>query len=140
MSNNTSGEHCVQDSQIVRAMYGYWPSFHDAKLVGMEVELLESDGINVANVNIRIRHKGQDNPKWVQPGPDCIVEFRFLDVSDENIVISHLSGGGWVDELIFKSKPDGRFEFDLTPSAGIDMKFDCSLIRVVAIHTVSTTK
>jgi hypothetical protein len=134
MENNASGEQCVQDSRLVRAIYGYWPSFHDAQLMGLELELPEFDGKNVANMSIRIRHKGQDNPKWIHPGPDCIIEFRFLDISDVNMMLGHLSAGGWIDELIFKSKSDGRFEFELIPSAGVDIKFNCSSARIVSIH------
>jgi hypothetical protein len=140
MGNNASGEQCVQDSLLVRTMYGYWPSFHDAKLVGLKIELLEFDGGSVVNINVRIRHKGQDNQNWVRSGPDCIVEFGCLDVVDENLVLNHFSASGWIDELIFKSNSDGRFEFDLVPSAGIDIRFNCSSIRVVAIHATSGVK
>jgi hypothetical protein len=140
MENNTSGEHCVQDSGLVRTVYGYWPSFHDAQLTRLDIELSESVEGNTVNVNIGVRHKGQDNPNWVHPGPDFIVEFRFMDISDANIVLSHLSAGGWIDELVFKSKSDGRFEFSLIPSAGVDMRFDCSIIRIVAIHSAPGSK
>jgi hypothetical protein len=140
MNNYASGEQYVQDSVLVRTMYGYWPSFHDAQLVGFAIEFSEFDGRNVANINIRIRHKGQDNPQWVHPGPDCIVEFECLDVSDENMVLNHFSAGGWIDDLTIKSNSNGRIEFDLVPVAGIDIKFKCSSIRVVAIHGASGAK
>ncbi|CAG4920141.1 Imm50 family immunity protein [Paraburkholderia gardini] len=140
MDNNALGEQCVQNSMLVRTMYGYWPSFHDAQLVGLAIELTEFDGRNVADMNIRIRHKGQDSLQWVHPGPDCIVEFRCFDISDANFVLNNFSAGGWVDELTIKSNSDGRIEFDLVPLAGIDIKFKCSSIRVIAIHATSGSK
>jgi hypothetical protein len=139
-SDTNASEICVENSILVRNIYGYWPSFHDAEIVEFGIKLFKSEGRNIANATIKVCHSGQDDPKWVKPGPKCVIEFVCRDISNADIGLNDLAAGGWIDEINVSKKDDGQFEFDVQPSAGLDIRFSCTSISVAGIYAEAQTE
>ena len=139
-SEKNSCEKCVENSELVRKIYGYWPSFHDAEIVEFGVKLFKFEGRNIANATIKVCHSGQDDPKWVQPGSECVIEFVCVDISNVEVGLNDLPAGGWIDEINISMKDDGQFEFDVRPSAGLDIKLSCASVSVAAIYAAGQTR
>jgi hypothetical protein len=81
-----------------------------------------------------VSHSGQDDPKWVKPGPKCVIEFVCRDIVSANIGLKDLAAGGWIDEINVSKKDDGQFEFDVQPSGGLDIIFSCTSVSVAGIY------
>jgi len=136
MSNQeNSGEACVENSTVVSSIYGYWPRFHDAEVVEFRLKM-RKENRNLTDASIKILHAGQDNPQWTCPGPKCIVEFECKDISNPIIDLTELYAGNWIGRLIIFKKSEDVYEFDLEASAGLEVKFDCKLVSIVAVYPV----
>jgi len=133
-------EICVANSVLVRNVFGYWPSFHDAEVIEFGIKFLKFDGRNIVDATIKVCHSGQDNPEWIRPGPKCVIEFVCRDISNTDIVLNDLSAGGWIDEINVSKKDDGQFEFDVVPLAGLDIKFSCVSVSVEGIYAGAQTE
>jgi hypothetical protein len=134
-NQENSDETCVENSAIVRSVYGYWPSFHDAEVVEFRLKMRKEDR-NLTDATIKIRHVGRDNPKWICAGLKCVVEFECRDISNPIIDITTLYAGNWISELIILKKSEHVYEFDLEASAGLEVKFDCKSVSITAIYPV----
>ena len=131
---HASAASLVINSDIVLKVYGYWPAFHDAEVVEFCLKLTKEGDRHIVDAAISLHHWGQDNPKFVSPGPDCIIKFLCRDLSDANIQVNELTGGGWVEEIhISEKKDDSRLTFDVRPLSGFDVRFDCKTIEIVGI-------
>ncbi|HEV7833139.1 MAG TPA: Imm50 family immunity protein [Caballeronia sp.] len=135
-NQESSDKTCVENSAIVRSVYGYWPSFHDAEVVEFRLKMRKEDR-NVTDASIKILHEGQDNPQWTCPGPKCIVEFECADISNAVLDVSELYGGNWISRLIVLKKSEHVYEFDLQSSAGLEVKLTCKAISVAAIYSAA---
>jgi len=131
-----SGETCVEHGAIVRGVYGYWPSFHDAEVVEFGFKMRKEDR-NLTDATVKILHAGQDNPQWTCPGPKCVVEFECKDISNPIIDIAELYAGNWISRLIVFKTSEGLYRFNLEASAGLEAKFDCKSVSIAAIYPIA---
>jgi hypothetical protein len=81
-------ESLIQDGQKLTAMFGGWPSFHDAEIVDLhfwrgDVKPGDWDGRNIFPVlTIKIRVLEATQPGSTHAGHDVLVTLRFHDVDD----------------------------------------------------------
>jgi hypothetical protein len=132
--DQASSVSLVKNSDAVLSVYGYWPDFHDAEVVKFCLQLSKKGDQHTADVIIAVHHWGQDNPKYVRSGPDCIIEFSCRNISNANIQVDELNNGGWIDEICIVEKNDDLLMFDIRPLSGFDICFDCEAIEIVGIY------
>jgi Immunity protein 50 len=138
-------ESLVQDSQKLTALFGSWPSFHDAEVVDLhlwrgDVKPGDWDDRNVFPiVTVKLRVLGATQPGATDSGRDVFVTLRFHDVDDFKMDrFDHIN---MIFELSISTQERGTFTsgerlppyliVSFEPSAGIRMSFRCFRIAVV---------
>lgn len=81
-------ESLIQDSQKLTAMFGGWPSFHDAEVIDLhfwrgDIKLGDWDDRNVFPVlTIKVQVLEATQPGATHAGHDVLATLRFHDVDD----------------------------------------------------------
>ena len=124
----------VIGSNLVTAIFGYWPSFHDSDIFGISFGIENNSGRRVIYSIVSVHHWGQDNPNWTADGPDCVIDFRCSDISKMRIDINNMGRGTLVDEIKIEPCNDSDIRFNLIPLAGFDVDFICRSIEIVGVR------
>lgn len=124
----------VIGGNLVTAIYGYWPSFHDSDIVGIFFGIENNSGHRVIYSIISVHHWGQDNPNWTIDGPDCVIDFRCSDISKMRVDINDMGRGTLVDEIKIEICNDSDVRFNLIPLAGFDVDFICRSVEIVGVR------
>lgn len=138
-------ESLVQDSQKLTALFGAWPSFHDAEVIDLHLWRGDAkpggwDDRNILPVvTAKLRVLGATQPGATDCGHDVLVTLRFHDVDDFKMdCFDHMNQ---IAELSISTQEHGTFTsgeklppylvVSFEPGAGVRMSFRCFRIEVV---------
>ncbi|MGO4157479.1 hypothetical protein [Cupriavidus sp. YAF13] len=127
----------IKGSKLVEDAFGYWPSFHDAEIIGLSINFSKSCNTYGSDVILLIHHWGQDNPTFTGNEPDCIIEIRCRGPLYANIEIQDSGAGGWISEIRVTEDSNGRLLFDITPLSGLDVRINCASVEVIGITPIT---
>jgi hypothetical protein len=127
-------ESAVKNAWIVRRLYGYWPEYHDAELIGVALRRRRLDKAWHTDIELTIRHSGQDNPEWKTKEEPCLITILLEDSTGDEFVTDDVASPSWINELLFSHCEDGRIQVDLDPSSGFSMLLYCSAAVVTRIE------
>lgn len=119
---------------LITAIYGYWPSFHDSDVLGIFFGVENNLGRLTIYSIVSVNHRGQDNPNWTADGPDCIIDFRCSDILKMTVDIDNMGRGTLVDEIKIETCNDSDIRFNLIPLAGFDVDFTCRSVEIVGVR------
>jgi Immunity protein 50 len=144
-------ESLVQGSEKLIAIFGRWPSFHDAEVI--EIRLSRSpkgpggkrDGRVelVAKIHAWEMTSEVDSTGYYVLKNQTLVTLRFSSV--EELKLEGFNHQNVIFGLTIQPRGDSKsgspkFRVEFDPSFGVDAIFDCSAIEVVdATATASTT-
>jgi hypothetical protein len=123
---NATDEGVVEDAWLIRRIYGYWPAFHDAKMLSVSLRQSSVADKWRTDMEMSIHHWGQDNPNWRGERVDCKLTFLFEDVAGNDFSTDNVSLSNWICDLRFSRLENGRIQIDLEPSSGFP---SCSIVR-----------
>jgi Immunity protein 50 len=143
-------ESLVQGSEKLLAIFGRWPSFHDAEV--MEIRLSRTpkgDGGKrdrrvelLAKIHTWNMTNDVDSTGYYVLKNHTLVTLRFSGV--EELKLEGFNHQNVIFGLTIQPKEDSdsgssRFHVEFDPSFGFDAIFDCSAIEVVDATPVSKT-
>jgi hypothetical protein len=131
----------------VERIFGEWPSFHDAHLVGVS---LQASGVSKGSTSclaLRIYHctpatEWSDSIHYEYVSKNrTIITLRFDHVRE--LELNELREGNILDGLVLTDAVDARgqscISVDLNGCYGADGKFQCDAVAVVKIETLEDT-
>lgn len=123
----------VQNSDLIRKVFGYFPVFHDAHVLSicMEHGKRKKEAVDVI---IELHHWGQDDPNWASRGIDCIIALSFFDIRSTNISMNDFVLDNWVCEIGISKNENGMLVFDLEPNSGVEIHLECESAEVTRIQ------
>ncbi|MFM0607121.1 Imm50 family immunity protein [Paraburkholderia sediminicola] len=127
-------ESVVTDGWLIRRIYGYWPEFHDAQLLSVALRQHAVNGERQTDMELALHHWGQDNREWHGDKAHCKLTFLLEDVKGEEFATHNVADPGWINELRFTRRDDGRLEVDLEPSSGFSMLLNCATVRLLSVE------
>jgi hypothetical protein len=138
-------ESLVQDSQKLTALFGSWPSFHDAEVTDLhlwrgDIKPGDWDDRNVFPVlTAKLRLLEATQPGATHAGHDVLATLRFHDVDD--FKMDHFDHINEIRELSIRTQERGTFTsgerlppylvVQFEPGSGMSMSFRCFRIEVV---------
>lgn len=133
-------ETAVEHAWLIRSIFGYWPSFHDAELLSVTLRRTGSNGAAQTDMALTIRHDGQDNPAGSVPRTPCRITFVLEQVDGHTFSTENVCDPSWIDDLRFSRCDDGRIEIALYPSTGFEILFRCRAATVARIEPDSAAR
>ncbi|WP_081069095.1 Imm50 family immunity protein [Burkholderia multivorans] len=133
-TDESAGEH----AWLIRKVFGYWPTFHDAEVLAVTLRRVNANGAWRTDMELVIRHAGQDNPAWNGRQAPCKITFYLEKVEGSEFTIENVSLPSWIDDLRFSHCDDGRVQIDLYPSTGFDILLYCRAASVTRIEPCSS--
>lgn len=130
--SNSFGWVEVGNSVLLKKIYGYWPAFHDARILSIKIEREEGNSC-ASNVLIELRHWGQDDPNWIAPGPDCVITLIFRDVKIADVSMDAIVDSNEVYDLCFARTDDNLLLFELDPACGASIFIACAAAGIVEV-------
>ncbi|WP_107311515.1 Imm50 family immunity protein [Burkholderia metallica] len=127
-------ESAVGHAWLIRSVFGYWPTFHDAEVLALVLRRVNANGGWRTDMELTIRHEGQDNPAWSGPQTPCRITFRFEAVEGSEFTTENVTYSSWIHDLRFSHCDDGRIQIDLNPSTGFDILLYCRAATVIRIE------
>ncbi|HGL6717792.1 immunity 50 family protein [Burkholderia contaminans] len=127
-------ERAVEHAWLIRSVYGYWPKFHDAGVLAIALRRVNVNGGWQTDMELTIRHAGQDNPAWKGPQTPCRITFLFEDVEGTEFATENVALPSWIYDLRFSHCDDGRVQIDLYPSTGFGILLYCRAATVIRIE------
>lgn len=130
----------IKNSSIVLAIYGEWPSFHDAQLTSLSFEFVgPSTPWCCASLHTfrTIDNDGQIVPRPIQDHP--LIHFEFRQLTIEQLP----EFDRCFDLLSLTIEPSSRgdktidgFRVSLLPAAGVEGLFCCQEVEVLNVEGV----
>lgn len=130
----------IPGAEKVVVFFGYWPSFHDAEIVGFELRRNDplGQGESALSLNVRVREfetRDVGTAKYhVAETRGCVIHFLFADareiqitgVNDQNVI---------GDIAIVASSNDGvgGFDVEIEPIHGFGGSWRCSRVEVARV-------
>ncbi|KWF37697.1 hypothetical protein WT56_03085 [Burkholderia pseudomultivorans] len=127
-------ESAVEHGWLIRRIFGDWPSFHDAELLSVTLRRVASNGAAHTDMELTLRHDGQDNPAGSVPPTPCRITFVFEQVDGDTFSTENVCYPSWIYDLRFSRCDDGRIQIDLYPSTGFEILLQCRAARVARIE------
>jgi hypothetical protein len=121
----------VKGHENLTAIFGRWPSFHDAEVTSIRLERgnppKEGAGAYVS-VHLFEAYREGGTVKWRN---HVIVTLRFADVADVSLGGFNHQNAIW--DLTFECAEPKAYRVRFQPSFGVGISFLCSSIRVEAV-------
>ena len=143
-------ESLVQGSENLLAIFGRWPSFHDAEVIEIQLSRVRAGSrsnryegplllarVHTCDISDEVDSTGH----YVLKNP-TLVTLRFSDVRELKLEgFNHQNAiFGLTIQLKESSDPtDSKFHVEFDPSFGVDAIFDCSVIEVVDATPMANT-
>ncbi|MBN3834897.1 Imm50 family immunity protein [Burkholderia sp. Ac-20344] len=127
-------ESAVEHAWLIRSVFGYWPKFHDAGVLAITLRRVNANGGWHTDMELTIRHAGQDNPAWNGPPTPCRITFLLEEVEGTEFATENVSLPSWIYDLRFSHCDDGRIQIDLYPSTGFEILLYCRAATVIRIE------
>lgn len=127
-------EAAVTDAWLIRRIFGYWPKFHDAEVLSIELRRRTSANHSCTDLEFSLHHWGQDNPTGKGEHAHCKITFLLEDVEGKEFDIENVAHPSYIGDLRFSPCDDGRIQVDLNPSSGVSMLLYCAVARVQRIE------
>lgn len=142
----------IQHSELLSALFGHWPDFHDAELLSLRLDARTEDGpvleadLEVAEMSDRIDERG-----YYLPRQKCRTTLRFRSVT--GVAMDEFREQNVMDDLVIRGlEPAGaerltfpwgarRLQVEFIPIAGFcALSFLCDAAEVVrAESTLAAT-
>jgi hypothetical protein len=113
----------IKRSELVESIFGYWPTFADAKIVGFAWHVGGTIDMSIYYIDAQQRK-------------DALVALRFSGVRE--IELAHLMAENVIDCLSFSFGE--HVAVDLEGCAGLDGTFICSSVEVLAVGPNNSSK
>ncbi|WP_338641921.1 Imm50 family immunity protein [Burkholderia pyrrocinia] len=130
-------ESAVKHAWLIRSVFGYWPKFHDAEVLAVTLRRVNSNGAWHTDMELTIRHGGQNNPASNGQQEPCRITFLLEDVEGSEFTTENVSYPSWIYDLRFSHCDDRRIQIDLNPSTGFDVLLYCRAATVIRIEPCS---
>ncbi|KAB1584219.1 hypothetical protein C5O75_036210 [Burkholderia cepacia] len=131
-------ESAVKYAWLIRSIFGYWPRFHDAEVLAITLRRVSSNGAWRTDMELTIRHSGQDNPARNGQQVPCRITFLLEDVEGSEFTTENVSYPSWIYDLRFSRCDDGRTQIDLYPSTGFSVLLYCRAATVTCVEPCSS--
>ncbi len=125
------------------AIFGYWPSFHDAEILSINLERNGNDEFEGPILFVTI-HVFQMGPETTVTGKfifhhHSLITFRFCRVGD--LELNGFNQQNAIDGLSISKKPNKenkstKFIVDFEQSFGVGCSFSCDRIAITGIEKV----
>ncbi|HEX8176512.1 MAG TPA: Imm50 family immunity protein [Pyrinomonadaceae bacterium] len=140
MRNEIEPTSVVSDHEQLTAIFGKWPSFHDAEVLSIRLERQGHDfyesPVLYASIHVFAARRSEKSPKGIEFYNHTIVSFCFNLV--RGLQLAEFNHQNAIFDLIFEKPPDApemtplRIVFE--PSFGIDCSFFCKSVNVVQVE------
>ncbi|MFM0158669.1 Imm50 family immunity protein [Paraburkholderia sediminicola] len=127
-------ESALTSGSLIRRIFGYWPSFHDAEMLSIAQHRHSFGSKARSDLTFSIHHWGQDNPDWKEEGIHCKLTFLLEDVRGSDFSTHDISDPCHIGDLRFSWCDDGRVQVDLHPSTGFSLLLYCKVARLISIE------
>lgn len=125
----------ITNAAAVTSVFGRWPSFHDAEVLGVELVRRYGDPAGpglVARIHAFSMTDRVDGRGYFILENHSIVVLRFDGI--EALEMDGFNHQNALNRLgIAGPDPEGRFEVHLDPAYGVEARFTCRAIEVVSI-------
>ncbi|CAD6522670.1 Imm50 family immunity protein [Paraburkholderia metrosideri] len=123
----------VDNSTLLKKIFGYWPAFHDAHILSIRMDHGKR-GPGLVDVVLELHHWGQDDPNWTARGPDCVVTLTLLGVKIADISMNLFVQDNWVSDVSFARTDDNLILFELDPNSGVGVFLACTSAEITRIE------
>ncbi|KVQ56679.1 Imm50 family immunity protein [Burkholderia territorii] len=130
-------ESAVEHAWLIRKVFGYWPKFHDAEVLAVTLHRINANGAWRTDMELMIRHSGQDNRASNEHRESCKITFLLEGVEGSEFATENVSYPSWIYDLRFSHCDDGRVQIDLYPSTGFGLLLYCRAAAVTRIEPCS---
>jgi hypothetical protein len=123
------------------AAFGYWPSFHDAEIVGFELRRNDplGQGESALSLHVRVREyeardAGTANYHLAETRA-CVIHFQFRDA--RNISIIHINDQNVIDDIVIESCSDDSGEWldvEVESIYGFGGSWRCTRAEVALVY------
>ena len=129
----------IENTEAVTAIFGYWPSFHDAEVLSIQLNRCGHNAARGPTVDTKIHvfemTSDVDERGYYICRFHTLVTLRFLQADNLRIDDFNSQNALWGLEIIDVSErqmEDVRFEVHFKPSFGVGMDFVCKGVSVIA--------
>ena len=125
----------ITNSDAIVSVFGRWPSFHDAEVLGLEL-VRQFDGPSAPSLAVHIHvfsmtNEVDDRGYFVCKNHSTVV-LRFGGIDELELDgFNHQNALSGLE--IATSGPEGLFEVHFDPAYGMESRFNCRTIEVVSV-------
>jgi len=141
-------ESLVQGSEKLLAIFGRWPSFHDAEVIEIQLSRVRAGSrsnryegpLLLARVHTWDISNEVDSAGHYVLKNHTLLTLRFSDVRELKLEgFNHQNAifGLTIQPNDAKNPTDPKFHIELDPSFGVDATFDCAAVEIVDAIAVS---
>jgi hypothetical protein len=134
LHRNATDETVVTNAWLIRHIYGYWPSFHDAKMSSVSLRQISVAQQWRTDMEISVHYRTPNNSSRQVEKIDCKLTFLLEDVAGEEFSTDNVRFTNWINDLRFSRIEDGRIQIDLEPSFGFSILLTCASARLVSVE------
>jgi hypothetical protein len=139
-----SCESCIDGAEKLIAVFGGWPSFHDAEIVSFSIErgFPLRNGHTLAHLVVNItRHKLEysDDIHYEQVlKKNLLVKFSLLGVCEMNLLDwNHQNVIESIDVTEDESRKTGRIKFDVKSIWGFGGSLRCAAVELASVEVLT---
>jgi len=136
-------EQKIQNSHLLTYIFGYWPSFHDAEVISIELQRAQEalDGPTLrARIYVFEMTKEVDERGYYVRKNHTIVEFLFRGLDESFIKSFNHQNCLWelaISDISARQLEKLKFQVHFASSFGMEAEFKCAAIQIVQVSRTS---
>jgi hypothetical protein len=139
-------EQKIHNSHLLTDIFGYWPSFHDAEVISIELqraqEELEGPTLR-ARIYVFETTKEVDDRDYYVRKNHAILEFLFKGVDESIIKSFNHQNCLWeltILDISARQLEKLKFQVHFASSFGVEAEFKCAAVEIVQVSRATHTK
>lgn len=137
-------ESKIENSHLLTGIFGYWPSFHDAEVISVELQRAQ-DGSDQPTLRARVYvfavTKEVDDRGFYVLKNHTLVTFLFRGIDESQIKSFNHQNALWelkITDLSSRQLENLNFEVHFVPSFGVEAEFKCKTVEIEAVELMAT--
>lgn len=138
-------ESKFKNSKAVTDIFGYWPSFHDAEVLSLELQRAYDD-VPRATLKARIYvfeiTKEVDDRGYLVLRNHTIVDMLFRAIDESRITSFNHQNVLWgleISDITSRQLEHLHFQVHFSSSFGVEAEFKCKAIEIMAAERIALT-
>jgi hypothetical protein len=145
-SENTFGWEFSRNGELLRTVFGEYPSFHDSSVRSFCMRrarrsFVDDEGKplppgcdrDLVDLVLEIAHN-RFGPRRSEGGSDYLITVNLLNITAGEIDIDAMLEEAWIMDINLTQMDNGLVRFDLNPNLGLDIIVTCQEIVIAAIQ------